>query len=72
MHRPVLWLMPTWITQGVTAHGDDKCAASLASVQSHCHWVYCCGAPLLRIAALHDRPGMNNDPSADEDNAQSR
>ena len=36
MHRPVLWLMPTWITQGVTSHGDDKWAASQAPVQPQC------------------------------------
>lgn len=24
MHRPVFWLMPTWITYGVTSAGDDR------------------------------------------------
>ena len=24
LQRPVFWLMPTWVTGGVTSHGDDK------------------------------------------------
>ncbi len=59
MHRPVFWLMPTWITAGVTSHGDDKCAASLASVQSLCTRVHrChtqCAAKVFLLNTLHLR-----------------